>query len=88
MKYARIDAQRTRFDLAELCKVLGVSVGGYRACKRGGTPDCQRLSDARLLALIRAIYAELKGPYGGPRMVGELRDRGFSASKERVDAEC
>jgi transposase InsO family protein len=38
-----------------------------------------------MLALIRAIHAELKGAYGSPRMVRELRARGFSASKERVE---
>ena len=32
-----------------------------------------------------AIHAELKGAYGSPRMVRELRIRGFSASKERVE---
>lgn len=37
------------------------------------------------LALIRAIHAELKGAYGSPRMVRELRARGFSASKDRVE---
>ncbi len=38
-----------------------------------------------MLALIRALHAELKGAYGSPRMVRELRGRGFSASKERVE---
>jgi len=38
-----------------------------------------------MLALIRAIHAEFKGAYGSPRMVSELRLRGFSASKERVE---
>lgn len=38
-----------------------------------------------MLALIRAIHAELKGAYGSPRMTRELRDRGFPASKQRVE---
>lgn len=38
-----------------------------------------------MLALIRAIHAEFRGAYGSPRMVLELRARGFSASKERVE---
>jgi putative transposase len=85
VKYAWIDTQRETFELAELCAVLDVSTSGYRAWKRGGTPDRRRLTDAQMLALIRAIHAELKGAYGSPRMVRELRDRGFSASKERVE---
>ena len=85
MKYAWIDAQRGAFDLTELCAVLGVSISGYRAWQRGGTPRRQRLSDAQLLALIRSIHAELKGAYGSPRLLRELRGRGFPAGKERVE---
>jgi transposase InsO family protein len=85
VKYAWIDVQRQEFALAEMCEVLEVSVSGYRAWKRGGTADRKRLTDAQMLALIRAIHAELKGAYGSPRMVRELRARGFSAGKERVE---
>lgn len=38
-----------------------------------------------MLALIRAIHAEIKGAYGSPRVTKELRGRGFPASKERVE---
>jgi transposase InsO family protein len=51
----------------------------------GDTPDRTRLTDAQRLALIRAIHAALKGAYGSPRMVRELRGRGVPASKERVE---
>lgn len=66
MKYAWIDAERNRFELAELCAVLDVSTSGYRAWKRGGAPNRKRLTDAQTLALIRATHAELKGAYGKP----------------------
>ena len=85
MKYARIDAQRQAFPLSEMCDVLKVSPSGYRAWKRGGMADRQRLTDSQMLTLIRAIHAELKGAYGSPRMVRELRTRGFPASKDRVE---
>lgn len=85
MKYAWIDAQRPAFDLTEMCAVLDVSASGYRAWKHGGTPDRRRLTDAQMLALIQAIHTELKGAYGSPRMVRELRARGFFASKDRVE---
>lgn len=85
MKYAWIDEHRRTYGLAEPCAVLGVSVSGYQAWKRGGTPDRKRLTEAQMLALIQAIHAELKGAYGSPRMVRELRDRGLPASKERVE---
>jgi putative transposase len=35
--------------------------------------------------MIRAIHAEFKGAYGSPRIVRELRQRGYTASKERVE---
>lgn len=38
-----------------------------------------------MLVLIRAVDKELKNAYGSPRMVRELRDWGFPASKERVE---
>ena len=85
MKYAWIAEQGKLFSLTEICDVLNVSVSGYRAWKRGGAPNRKRLTDSQMLALIRAIHAELKGAYGSPRMVRELRVRGFSASKERVE---
>jgi transposase InsO family protein len=68
-----------------MCPVLDVSISGYRAWKRGGKADRKRLTDAQLLALIYAIHDELKAAYGSPRMVLELRARGFSADKPRVE---
>lgn len=84
MKYAWIDAHRSEFDLAQMCDVLDASVSGYRAWKRGGTPDRKRLTDAQLLALIKAIHAEVRHAYGSPRMTRELRRRGLAASETRV----
>lgn len=85
MRYAWIDTQTKNFALKEMCVVLEVSVSGYRAWKRGGTPTRKRLTDEQTVAVIRAIHAELKGAYGSPRMIRELRVRGFTAGKERVE---
>ena len=85
MRYAWIDKQRRVYPLPLMCDVLSVSISGYRAWKRGGSPRRKRLTDAQMLALIQAIHLELKGSYGSPRMVRELRDRGFPASKPRVE---
>ena len=85
MKYAWIDVQRRAYPLPAMCETLAVSISGYRAWKRGGSPKRKRLNDAQLLALIEALHQELKGAYGSPRMVRELRARGFPASKPRVE---
>ena len=47
--------------------------------------DRKRLTDAQTLTVIRAIHVELKGAYGSPRMVCEMRLRGFTAGKERIE---
>jgi transposase InsO family protein len=77
--------QTKQFALVEMCETLGVSISGYRAWKRGSISDRKRLSAGQSLALIRAIHAEVKGAYGSPRMVRELRQRGYTASKGRVE---
>ena len=82
MKYAWIATQRRDYPLPALCATLAVSSSGYQAWQRGGKPDRRRLTDVQLLALSQAIHAELKGAYGSPRMVRELRGRGFPAGKE------
>jgi putative transposase len=85
VKFAWIDTQCRHYSLSALCEVLGESVNCYRAWKRGGTPERQRLTDAQLLTLIRTIHAGFKGAYGSPRMTGEDRSRGFPAAKARVE---
>ena len=85
MKYAWIEGHRREFELTELCAALSVSTSGYRSWKRGGSAVRKRLTDAQMLALIRGIDRQWKNAYGSPRMVRELRDRGFPAGKERVE---
>jgi putative transposase len=80
-----MDTQRRHVPLLAMCVVLSVSPSGYRAWRRGGTPSRKRLTNAQLLVLIRTIHAELKGAYGSPRMLEELRGRGFAVGKARVE---
>jgi putative transposase len=85
VKYAWIETQRTCFPLPAMCETLAVSISGYRAWRRGGCPNRKRLTDAQLLGLVQAIHKELRGAYGSPRMLREIRARGFPAGKERVE---
>jgi putative transposase len=85
MKYAWMDTQRKAYPLPVMCETLEVSVSGYRAWKLGGTPNRKHLTDAQLLAVIRALRAELKGAYGSPRLLKEIRGRGFPVGKARVE---
>jgi putative transposase len=85
VKYAWMAANSSVYTLTDMCVVLNVSISGYRSWQRGGTPDRKRFTDAQTLAVIRAIHREIKGAYGSPRMLRELRQRGFTAGKERVE---
>ena len=76
------NAQDQLLLLSEMCSVPDVSVSGYRARKRGGTPDRKRLTEGQMLALTCSIHKKFKGAYGAPRVVKELRRRRFSASKK------
>lgn len=85
MKYAWIEAQRRQYPLPDMCEVLAVSVSGYRAWRRGGTPDSTRLTDPQAVALMRSIHAEVKAAYGSRRMHRELKDRGHRIGITRVE---
>ena len=85
MKYAWIDAQRAEYPLPDMCEVLGVSASGYRAWRRGGTPDSTRLSDAQAVALMKVIHAEVRGAYGSRRMHREFQGRGHRIGLARVE---
>ena len=85
MKYAWVKAQGKTFALAEMCTALEISISGFRAWQRGGSPARKRLSDSQTLAVVRGIHSEHRGAYGSPRMVRELRLRGFTGGKERIE---
>ena len=85
MKYAWIDAQRREFPLPDMCDVLAVSISGYRAWRRGGTPGSTRLADPQAATLMKAIHTEVKGAYGSRRMHRELQGRGQRIGLSRVE---
>ncbi len=78
VKYAWIDTQRKQFDLTQMCAVLDVSLSGYRAWRRGGTPNRKWLTGAQMLALIRAIDAELTDSRHGLPVADNLLARNFT----------
>lgn len=89
MRYAFIERHRTIWPIVTQCRVLEVSVSGYgqyRARRLPGAPASAkgRLSDMALLVHIGAVFHEMKGAYGWPRVWRELAGRGVRAGKERV----
>ena len=85
MKYAWIEAHTRVWPVSAMCEVLGVSPSGLKAWRSGGKRSSERLTDAQLLELIRAIHAQYQGAYGSPRMHDELRERGYRVGKARVE---
>jgi putative transposase len=95
VRYAFIERHRNVWPISAQCRVLDVSVSGYgqyrarqqRASRTGpasATAATTRLSDMALLVHIRALFVEMKGAYGWPRIWRELAARGVRAGKERV----
>jgi putative transposase len=90
VRYAFVERHRNVWPVVVQCRVLEVSVSGYRQHRARGAkppaaaPEGKRLGDMALLAHIRAVFHEMKGAYGWPRVWRELAARGLRAGKERV----
>jgi len=95
VRYAFIERHRGVWPIVVQCHILQVSASGYhqhrlrQAADIGPNqpPNCQtrgRLSDAALAVHIKAVFAEMKGAYGWPRIWRELAARDIRAGKERV----
>ena len=85
MRFAWIQAHRGAFGLTTLCRVLGVSRGGYyawvgRAPGRG--PRAARR--AELLTQIRRVHAESRDTYGSPRVHRRLAQEGVAVCENTV----
>ena len=66
-----------------MCRVLGVSRGGYYAW-RGRGESARAVSDRELVRQIREIHTGFRRAYGSPRVHSELIDRGLRCSENRV----
>ena len=81
--YRFVERERAAHHLTTLCRVLGVSPGGYRAWS-DRSPSARVTADAALSELIRAIHARSRGTYGAPRIHAQLRADGRSVGRKRV----
>ena len=86
MKYAFIDGHRSVWPVCVQCRVLGVSATGYHQhrLRRAKIAQRRHMTDEALVAHIRAVYAEMRGAYGWPRIWRELGRRGLRVGKQRV----
>ena len=84
MKYAFIAVEKAFFPVIVLCDVLEVSRSGFYAFSKRPAPR-RKAADAQLGVEIVAIHRRSRGTYGSPRVHAELRAKGFSVSKKRVE---
>lgn len=74
MKYAWIQAQRDRFPIAAMCRILQVSPSGYYAWReRRPGPRAERTQ--RIQAAVRTVHAESHGIYGSVKIARALQAR-------------
>lgn len=85
MSFDLIAAEEAHYPKALMCRALGLSRSGHHAYRTRG-PSQRALGQQQLDVLVAAIFAELKGNYGAPRIERELRRRGHRTSKKRVAA--
>jgi putative transposase len=69
--------------IATMCRVLGVSPGGYYA-RRARPPSRRARADAELCVRIAEIHRRSRATYGAPRIQVELREQGLRVGRKRV----
>lgn len=84
MKFAFIVVEKAHFPVAALCRLLDVTRQGYYAfVKRADSPRIRQEVDLR--QQIVAVHEESNQTYGSPRILRELRRKGFRVSKRRIE---
>ena len=76
-------ANRAIYPIATMCRLLGVSAGGYYAWQDRAASARAR-SDAALLERIREIHEASRKTYGAPRIHAELAAEGIRVGRKRV----
>ena len=84
MKYAFIRNHAAEHSVTLLCQTLGVSRSGYYDWKNR-KPSVRQQANAKLLAEMQDIHAEVMETYGSPRMHVEWCERELEASRGRVE---
>jgi putative transposase len=69
--------------IATMCRVLGVSPGGYYA-RRARPPSARARADAALSVRIAEIHRGSRQTYGVPRIYAELKAQGLHVGRKRV----
>ncbi len=83
MKFAFIDAQKSKYPVRTLCRVLGVSRSGFYAWATRKASQ-HALDDEDLVVRVKAVHAKARRVYGSPRVQRQLAREGVKVSRKRV----
>ena len=83
MRFGFVEAEKAKYPVALMCRVLEVSRSGFYAWRKRPA-SARALEDQRLTLEVGAIHAESRRSYGSPRVHMELRERGRRVGRKRV----
>lgn len=85
MKFQTIDGLRGDYPVELMCRVFGVSKGGYYDWRgRAARRDERDVYDQKLVRTIEAIHLGSKKKYGSPNVADRLQGLGFDVSESTV----
>lgn len=82
-RFRFVDAEKARFPVSLLCRMVGASKSGYYAWKTR-LPSKRTREDAALTERIVEVHRRSSETYGYPRVHAELRALGVRCSRRRV----
>ena len=79
-----VAAEEANFDVAVMCRVLGVSRSGFYAWKQRPV-SARAVANRELMGEIRRVHADSDGTYGSRRVHLALREQGRVVNRKRVE---
>lgn len=78
-----IAEHRSRWPVARMCNLMGVSLSGYYTWRQR-SPSQREQANRELVAAIRQVHKNSMKTYGSPRVHAELKAQGYTCSLNRV----
>ena len=82
MRFTFIEAEKARFPVTMMCRLLEVSRSGFYASR--GRRESTRAGEDRRLVNIKASHTASRGTYGSPRVHRDLVEDGVAVGRHRV----
>ncbi len=81
-----IERHRDEFDVASMCRVLGVGRSGLYAQRQrtARVPGPREIRRQRLAEQVRVVHEQSRGTYGAPRVAKALQQQGEAACRNTV----